>query len=90
MDAQGLIRQLCIDNNISDTQDDISRMAVRITQMCGESIEYGTLDSVQRCLVNLVRNKVISISEAMQLHGKYLEERRNESGERTTIMAQRV
>jgi hypothetical protein len=75
MDAQGLIRQLCIDNNISDTQDDISRMAVRITQMCGDD---GTLDSVQRCLVNLVRNKVISVSEAMQLHGKYLEERRND------------
>ncbi|HBV9247660.1 hypothetical protein PGN95_18110 [Klebsiella aerogenes] len=67
------IRQLARDNNVTANRDGMSRMAVTITALAGDSVE---LDNIEQLLVNLKKKGVLSKSEILQLQGLYSREQK--------------
>lgn len=73
-DIANHIRQLAKSHNISNVQDNISRMAVKITSLAGDNIE---LDGVEQLLINLKRKGVLTKNEILALQASYLKEKRS-------------
>ncbi|EMX9855341.1 hypothetical protein [Klebsiella michiganensis] len=67
------IRLLARDNNVTANRDGMSRMAVTITALAGDSVE---LDNIEQLLVNLKKKGVLSKSEILQLQGLYFREQK--------------
>jgi hypothetical protein len=69
------VRRLAKDHQVSAEPDGMSRMAVTITRMAGDSVE---LDGIEQLLVNLKKKGVLSKTETLALQGRYLQERRSQ------------
>lgn len=67
------VRELAKDHKVTAERDGMSRMAVSITRLAGDTVE---LDGIEQLLVNLKRKGVLSKSEILALQGRYLQERR--------------
>ncbi|MDX5629607.1 MULTISPECIES: hypothetical protein [unclassified Brenneria] len=67
------VRRLAKFHKVTAERDGMSRMAVAITRMAGDSVE---LDNIEQLLVNLKRKGVLSKSEILTLQGGYLQEKR--------------
>ncbi|WP_336797451.1 hypothetical protein [Erwinia aphidicola] len=68
------VRRLAQSHNVTAEPDDISRMAMAITRLAGDEVQ---LDNIQQLLVNLKRKGVLSKSEALNIQGEYLQEKRH-------------
>jgi hypothetical protein len=68
------IYKLAEDHMSTDYRDDLSRMAVAITGLADDVVE---LDDVEQLMVNLKRKGVLTKSEILNLHGRYLLEQRD-------------
>ncbi|MGF6171284.1 MULTISPECIES: hypothetical protein [Pseudomonas fluorescens group] len=68
------VRKLAEKHRVGTERDGVSRMAVTITRLAGDTVE---LDSVEQLLVNLKRKGVLNKAEIMALQGRYLQEKRH-------------
>jgi len=71
--VESQVRRLAKAHKVTAELDDLSRMAVVISQLSGDDIE---LDDVEQLLVNLKKKGVLSTPEVLTLQGRYLEEKR--------------
>ncbi|WP_434710579.1 hypothetical protein [Pseudomonas sp. R1-1] len=67
------VRQLAKKHRVTAERDGLSRMAVTITQLAGDTVE---LDGIEQLLVNLKRRGVLNKAQIMALQGRYLKEKR--------------
>lgn len=69
------VRALANEHGVSDEEDRYDRMARVISGLSGDDVE---LDSVERLLVALSKKGIISGTERVLIHQKYLNERQME------------
>ena len=63
------VQELAKENNVTPK----SRMAVTITALTGDFVE---LDKIEQLLINLKKKGILSKTEILQLHGRYICEER--------------
>lgn len=73
MSVESQVRRLAEAHKVTAEPDGMSRMAVTITRLAGDSVE---LDGVERLLVNLKKKGVLNKAEILALQGRYLQEKR--------------
>jgi uncharacterized protein YjhX (UPF0386 family) len=71
------IQRLAQANGVTAERDGLSRMAVTITCLAGDSV---SLDSVEQMLINLKRKGALSKSQAFDLQRRYVIEKREAKG----------
>ncbi|QBL18999.1 hypothetical protein [Pseudomonas aeruginosa] len=75
--SKGLVatetQRLAQANGVSAERDGLSRMALTITCLAGDSV---SLDSVEQMLINLKRKGALSKSQAFDLQRRYVIEKR--------------
>lgn len=69
------IKRLASENNITDSEDRIDRLASTITRLSGDDVR---LDSIERMMVTLGRKGILNQEDIFKLEENYLNER--ESG----------
>ncbi|EGJ2442247.1 hypothetical protein IHF75_001699 [Salmonella enterica] len=67
------VQELAKENKVTANRDVMSRMAVTITALTGDFVE---LDKIEQLLVKLKKKGILSKTEILQLHGRYIYEER--------------
>lgn len=67
------ISQLAKEHNVAAARDTLSHVATAITALSGDDIR---LDEIEQMLVKLKRKGVLSKAEILQLHERYLCEKK--------------